>query len=160
TLGTGSARIGDEIAAPRFKKAHAGPVTLVPVARYSPFEAAPFGFYTGTNPTITRTVLGVMSMGPADNLANRTLFPPLDPGAMTSFDPGTAPFGLYAESASNPASLGPDGRFYQEDALNDDQGGVLPVHRFRVYPMKNRSGQPVADTYLVACEEASNSDYQ
>jgi hypothetical protein len=135
-------------------------VNLVPVARYSPFEAAPYGFYTGTNPNVTRTALGVMSKGPADNVANRTLFPPLDPGDQASFDPGSASFGLYAESASNTASLGPDGRFYQDDVLNDDQSGVLPTHRFRVYPMKDRSARPVADTYLVVCEEANNSDYQ
>jgi hypothetical protein len=101
-----------------------------------------------------------MSKGPGDNVANRTLFPPLDAGAITAFDPGAAPFGLYAESASNTASLGADGRFYQEDALNDDQTGVLPIHRFRAYPLKNRAAQPVADAYLVVCEEASNSDYQ
>jgi hypothetical protein len=160
TLGTAAAPIGDEIAAPRFTRAHAGSVSVTPVARYSPFEAAPYGYYTGTAPNITRTVLGVMSKGAADNIANRTLLPPLDPGAVTSFDPGAASFGLYAESASNTASLGPDGRLYQEDALNDDQAGVLPVHRLRVYPMRNRAAQPVADTYVVACEEASNSDFQ
>src|SRR5262249_7005557 len=156
TLGTGSAFIGDEIAAPRFKKAHAGSVTLAPVARYSPFEAAPYGFYTGTNPNVTRSVLGVMSKGPADNVANRTLFPPLEAGFAASFDPGDVSFGVYAESASNTASLGPDGRLYQDDALNDDQAGVLPIHRFRIYPMKDRAGKPVADTYLVVCEEANN----
>jgi len=160
TLGTAAALIGDEIAAPRFTKAHAGPVTVTPVARYSPFEAAPYGYYTGAAANVTRTVLGVMSKGPADNAANRTLLPPLDPGALTSFDPGPTSFGIYAESASNTASLGPDSRFYQEDALNDDQAGVLPVHRLRVYPMRNRAAQPVADTYVVECEEASNSDFQ
>jgi hypothetical protein len=160
SLGTGAVRLGDEIAAPRFAKAHPGLVTVQPVARYSPFETAPYGTYTGTAPALTRTSLGAMSKGAADNLANRTLFPPLDAGAVTTFDPGAATFGVYAESAANTASLGADGRLYQEDALNDDQGGVLPVHRVRVYPLKNRAGQPVADTYLVACEEANNSDYQ
>jgi hypothetical protein len=160
TLGTGSAPIGDEIVAPRFVKARTGTVTLQPVARYSPFETAPYGTYTGSNPNVTRSPLGAMSRGPADNVANRTLFPSLDAGTMTTFDPGAASFGIYAESASNVASLGTDGRLYQEDALNNDQAGVLPVHRVRVYPMKNRTGQAVADTYLVVCEEASNSDYQ
>jgi hypothetical protein len=164
SLGTGAGRLGDEIAATRFAKAHAGVVAVQPVARYSPFETAPYGTYTytgaGTALMLTRTPLGAMSKGAADNLANRTLFPPLDAGAVTTFDPGAATFGLYAESAANTASLGADGRLYQEDALNDDQAGVLPVHRVRVYPMKNRAGQTVADTYLVACEEANNSDYQ
>lgn len=30
----------------------------------------------------------------------------------------------------------------------------------RVYPAKNRCGQVIANGYLIACEEASNSDYQ
>jgi hypothetical protein len=159
-LGTGSALIGEELAAPRFVKAGAEPVRVSVVARYSPFEAAAFGYYTGAGPNVTRTQLGIMSKGAADNIANRTLFPPLDPGAVTSFDPGTATFGLFAESQANLASLGEDGRFYQEDTLNSDQGGVMPVHRFRVYPLKNRAGQAEPSSYLLGCEEASNSDYQ
>src|SRR5204862_2935606 len=81
SLGTAAALIGEEIAAPRFTRAHEGVVTVQPVARYSPFEAAPFGFYTGAAPAVVRTALGVMSKGAADNIANRTLFPPLDVGA-------------------------------------------------------------------------------
>jgi hypothetical protein len=102
----------------------------------------------------------VMSEGPMDNVANRTLFPPLDAGAKETFDPGSTPFGIFAESQANVASLGTDGRFYQEDTLNDDQGNVQPVHRLRVYPLKDRAGKPIANAFLVGCEEASNSDYQ
>lgn len=160
TLGTGPAPIGDEVPAQRFVKAGAGPVEFRVVARYSPFEAAPFGYYTGAAPNVTRTELGVMSLGPADNVANRTLFPPLDAGAKGSFDPGTEAFGIYAESDSNAASIGDDARFYQEDSLNNDQGNVMPVHRMRVYPLKDRSGTAIPNSYLIGCEEASNSDYQ
>jgi hypothetical protein len=160
TLGTGAAAIGEEVLVNRFVKAASGPVSLQPVARYSPFEAAPFGYYTGPNPAVTLHPLGIMAEGPADNVANRTLFPPLDPGSMTAFDPGAEPFGIYAESAANVASLGPDGRFYQENGLNGDQSGVLPIHRVRVYPLKDRAGQAVPNSFLLATEEASNSDYQ
>jgi hypothetical protein len=160
TLGTGSAVIGDEVAAPRFVKAGTAPVVFQVVARYSPYEAAPFGYYTGAAPTVMRTQLGVMSRGPADNVTNRTLFPPLDAGAMSSFDPGTEAFGIFAESQSNASSLGTDGRFYQEDSLNNDQGSVQPVHRMRVYPLKDRAGTAIPNSYLIGCEEASNSDYQ
>jgi hypothetical protein len=130
------------------------------VARYSPFEAAPFGYYTGPNPAVVLHPLGTLSEGPADNVANRTLFPPLDPGSMTEFDPGTESFGIYAESAANVPSLGPDGRFYQEAGLNGDQSGVLPIHRVRVYPLKNRAGEVINNRFLLATEEANNSDYQ
>jgi hypothetical protein len=161
TLGTGSAAIGDEVLMPRFRKATASvPVRVVPVARYSPFEAAPYGYYTGQAPNVTRQVLGTMSFGPQDNVANRTLYPPLDQGAMLTFDPGTESFGIFAESQMNASSLGSDARFYQEDSLNNDQGNVMPVHRIRVYPLKNRTGQAVPNAFLLGCEEASNSDYQ
>jgi len=160
TLGTGSALVGEEVAAPRFIKAGNAPVGFQVVARYSPYEAAPYGFYTGNGPNVTRTQLGVMSKGPADNVTNRTLAPALDAGAKSSFDPGSEPFGIFAESASNTASIGADARFYQEDSLNSDQGNVQPVHRMRVYPLKDRSGTAVPNSYLVGCEEASNSDFQ
>jgi hypothetical protein len=161
TLGTGAAAVGEEVLLRRFKKVSASePVRLEPVARYSPFEAAPYGYYTGAAPNVTRHPLGTMSRGPEDNVANRTLFPPLDTGAMLTFDPGMEPFGIFAESQSNTASLGTDARFYQEDSLNDDQGSVTPVHRLRIYPLKNRAGQTLPNTFLVGCEEASNSDYQ
>jgi hypothetical protein len=161
TLGTGSAPVGDELLVNRFVKANAAqPVRLEVMARYSPMEAADYGYYTGVAPGITLHQLGTMSQGPADNVANRTLFPPLDPGALLTFDPGSEAFGLFAESQANVASLGSDGRFFQEDALNDDQGNVQPVHRVRVFPLRSRSGDPVADSFLLTCEEASNSDYQ
>jgi hypothetical protein len=161
TLGTGSAAIGDEILIRRFVKATVSePVRLEAVARYSPWEAAPYGYYTGTAPNVTRHTLGTMSRGPADNVTNRTLFPAVDAGAMLTFDPASEAFGIFAESQSNTASLGSDARFYQEDSLNDDQGGVLPVHRVRAYPLQSRSGQAIANSYLLACEEASNSDFQ
>jgi hypothetical protein len=160
-LGTGSAAIGDEILVRRFAKAAgAAQVRLEPVARYSPFEAADYGYYTGAGASMTRHTLGTMSRGPMDNVANRTLFPPVDAGAMMTFDPGGESFGIFAESGMNASSLGNDARFYQEDALNNDQSGVLPVHRFRAYPLKDRGGQAVANSYLLGCEEASNSDYQ
>ena len=83
------------MAARRFVKAGTAPVVLRVVARYSPFEAAPFGYYTGTAPTVTRTELGVMSKGPADNVTNRTLLPPVDAGAKDNFDPGSETFGIW-----------------------------------------------------------------
>jgi len=161
TLGTGNAPVGDELLVNRFVKASAAqPVRLEVVARYSPLEAADYGYYTGVAPSVTLHPLGTMSRGPADNVANRTLFPPLDLGALLTFDPGTDSFGLFAESQANVASLGSDGRLYQENALNDDQGNVQPVHRVRVFPLRSRSGDLIGNSYLLVCEEASNSDFQ
>jgi hypothetical protein len=160
-LGTDSAPVGEEVLARRFIKAEAAtPVRLEPMARYSPMEAADYGYYTGLGQAVTLHALGTMARGPADNVTNRTLFPPLDAGATLTFDPGAEPFGIFAESQANVASLGSDGRFFQEDALNDDQGNVQPVHRVRAFPLKNRSGESVANSFLLVCEEASNSDFQ
>jgi hypothetical protein len=36
----------------------------------------------------------------------------------------------------------------------------MPVHRLRIYPLRSRTGQAVANAFLIGCEEASNSDYQ
>mgnify|MGYP001798242744 CR=1 FL=1 len=34
------------------------------------------------------------------------------------------------------------------------------THRTKVYPLKDASGAPVANSYLVCVEEAGNGDYQ
>ena len=37
---------------------------------------------------------------------------------------------------------------------------TTPVHRYRVWPLKDRGGNPVANSYLIALEEATNDDFQ
>jgi hypothetical protein len=39
-------------------------------------------------------------------------------------------------------------------------GMASPVHRYRFWPLKDRAGNPVANSYLIALEEATNDDYQ
>ncbi len=39
-------------------------------------------------------------------------------------------------------------------------GMTSPVHRYRIWPLKDRTGNPVANAYLIALEEATNDDYQ
>jgi len=41
-----------------------------------------------------------------------------------------------------------------------NHGLTTPVHRYRVWPLKDRAGNPVANSYLIALEEATNDDYQ
>jgi hypothetical protein len=94
--------------------------------------------------------------------------------------PATASFGLWCfgnqrTSASAPLNGDYD---YSQDLLNvvtqtgnpplpDDliEAGVnhfvtSPVHRYRVWPLKDRGGNPVANAYLIALEEATNDDFQ
>ncbi|OWW27408.1 hypothetical protein B4Q04_07075 [Zobellia sp. OII3] len=137
--------VGDEVEVERWVKASEQPVKVTPVGRYSPREELPFGWYTNDGTVVTHEV-GVL----ADDIANaQTLFPPISSGTDT-FDPQGAVFGFYVESQSF-------GRFnYTEDAINT--GGV--AHRVRIYPVNDREGNAVENSYLIAFEDASNGDYQ
>ncbi|MFC5846884.1 malectin domain-containing carbohydrate-binding protein, partial [Deinococcus petrolearius] len=145
-LGTGAAPIGDEVSAPLFTKAGAGPVTLRPVARYSPDDLLPFGYFTleGAAPTLRE--VGVVARG-----QEQTLNPSTVAGGVAQFDPGSAAFGLYAGRTS----------YAPQPSLTLDRLNTGPTrHAARIYPLKDRSGQPVANSYLVAFEPAVNGDYQ
>ncbi len=137
---------GEEVLEPLFEAAGPGEVQMVPVARYSPAETLPFGWYSRVNGEVETNQVGVL----ADGLpAAQTLFPPQASGTI-SFTPRRGAFGLYVYSNSF-------SRFnYTEDALNTD--GV--AHRARVYPARDREGAPIANAYLVGFEDASNGDYQ
>ncbi|UQN09750.1 NPCBM/NEW2 domain-containing protein [Deinococcus sp. QL22] len=143
-LGTGSNLIGDEVAAQLFRKAGTGPVTMKAVARYSPDDLLPFG-YVVSGSTALNTV-GTIATG-----QEQTLNPALTSGTLASFDPGDATFGLFAGRTSYAPQT-----TYTQDNLNM---GPLK-HAVRVYPLKNRAGQPVSNSYLVAMEPAVNGDYQ
>ncbi|MDX1995132.1 MAG: malectin domain-containing carbohydrate-binding protein [bacterium] len=147
-LGTTPNLIGEEVRAPLFQRASAAPVGIVPVARYSPSLRLPFGYYL-PNGTIdpTRVEVAAMQVGTAQG---QMLNPPIEPGGGNNFDPGTVPFGIYVFGLE-------DRLTYTEDALN---AGGPTIHAVRVYPLRNRSNQPIPNTYLVCFEDASNGDYQ
>jgi hypothetical protein len=153
----------DEVAAPLFVKATgAATVTLDVVARFSPVGELPYGWYPSTSST-TRTVVGTMSQitDPQTSDKARMVYPPLKAGSMTTFDPGTASFGLWVYSDQKTQKFGEGGNMvngdydFSQDALNSPAN----VHRMKMYPLKTGTGL-VADTYLVAVEEAGNGDYQ
>lgn len=152
----------DEIAAPLFVKAGTGSVTLVPVARFSPMGPLPFGWYPSGAPT-TRNVVGTMAQATDPQTSNkaRMVQPPLAAGSNTTFDPGTQTFGIwvYTDEASQKYDTGTVayGDYdYTQDALNSPAN----AHRFKVYPLKDSAGAAVADSFVLACEEAANGDYQ
>ncbi|MCK0133808.1 PKD domain-containing protein, partial [Arenibacter sp. S6351L] len=136
--------VGDEVEVELWVKAGDGPVNVTPVGRYSPQEELPFGWYTN-NGGVTHHEVGILASG----LANaQTLFPPVGSGD-SSFDPEGAVFGFYVESETF-------GRFnYTEDAINT---GI--AHRTRIYPMTDREGNPIENSYLITFEDATNGDYQ
>jgi hypothetical protein len=141
-LGTGAAPIGDEVRAPLFHRAGPGPITLRPVARYSPDEPIPFGIYTGAaTPTLQR--LGTIAMG-----QEQTLLPTVTSDSVDSADPGDASFGLFTTSHVHTV--------FSQDTRNS---GADTVHAARSYPLKDRAGNAVPNAFLVGFEEAKNGDY-
>jgi hypothetical protein len=140
SLGTSAALIGDEVAAFRFKASGAMPVELIPVARYSPQELLPYGYYTASGEVVIGTIL-------ADQ--NQTLYPATQAGSKSTFDPPAGEFGIFTTSATH--------KTYSEDTKNT---GNQTIHAVRTYPLKNRTGMPIANSYLLCMEEAANGDYQ
>jgi hypothetical protein len=138
---------GEEVDEPLFEKAGTGDVEMIALARYSPLEPLPFGYYTPNGTTPTLNLVATMS---GVSPQHQVLYPDLASGTM-SFDPGSGTFGFYTSSSSHEA--------YTEDALNAALHPSQVAHAARVYPAKDRQGNLVADTYLFGFEEASNGDY-
>jgi hypothetical protein len=159
----------DEVAGQLFTKAGAGNVTMVEVARFSPMGPMPFGWYPMGSPT-THNPAGTMATIPSDGPAGQTLGQNSHGARMVlspvtgsqSFDPGAMTFGLYVYSDQlsqkyDTGGTASNGDYdYSEDAPNSPPG----THRTKVYPLKDATGALVANTYLVAVEEAGNGDYQ
>jgi hypothetical protein len=110
------------------------------------------------------------------------VLPPISGNAAGTFapSPATASFGLWCfgnQRSSGSAPLNGD-YVYSQDELNIvtqtgnpplpadlveagvNHGFTTPVHRYRVWPLKDRAGNAVANSYLIALEEATNDDYQ
>ncbi|NJB87440.1 PKD repeat protein [Lewinella marina] len=138
---------GEEVAEPLFQAASSAGVQITAIARYSPAERLPFGWYQvdGNGNTI-RNQIGVLQDGVP---ASQMLYPPRESGNQTTtFNPRGA-FGLYVYSNTF-------GRYnYTQDELNQE----VP-HRARVYPARDRAGQLIPNSYLVGFEDATNGDYQ
>ena len=147
-LGTSPQPIGDEVTASLFQRAAPGPMTMTPVARYSPAETLPFGYYTLQNGAPVLHQVGALSSAASES---QTLNPTLAGGSET-FEPEAEPFGFYVDSQVFKRTS------YTQDQYNNASGQT--AHAARVYPLKNREGQAIANTYLVAFEDANNGDYQ
>ncbi|MEE6273726.1 malectin domain-containing carbohydrate-binding protein [Georgenia sp. MJ206] len=137
---------GQEVIEPLFVKAGSKPVTMAPLAHYAPKENLPFGWYTGDGTASERRVLGQI-----DTSGYQSLLPPMSAGGSTTFDPGADAFGVFYHS-------GVFNRYgFTEDRLNSP---AADAHRARIYPARDRAGVLMANSYIVAFEDASNGDYQ
>jgi hypothetical protein len=139
-LSTTTPLVGSEVAAQRFEASGAEPIELVPVARYSPEEPIPYGYYTAS----AEVEVGVIS---SDQF--QELNPGTEPGSERSFAAPDGPFGIFTVSETHST--------YTEDAKNS---GNQVQHAVRTYPLKDRAGSAIPDAYLVCFEEAANGDYQ
>jgi hypothetical protein len=139
-LSTTTPLVGSEVAAPRFKAKAAAPIELRPVARYSPQEPIPYGFYTAS---------GEAEVGTIANDQYQALNPTTVLGSQLTFGPPAGEFGLYTASKTHST--------YTEDTKN---AANQVQHAVRTYPLRDRAGAPIADAYLVCFEEAANGDYQ
>ena len=145
-LSTGAGLIGEEVAAPLFERASAAPVTLRPVARYSPDGPSVYGSFVLNGGAAQTQPLGTMAAG-----GHQTLNPPLTADSRTIFDPGGQPFGIY---------LAPNSYAAQDTFTLDRLNTGRVRHAVRTYPLRNRAGQTVANSYLLGFEPSENGDYQ
>ncbi len=145
-IGTTPQPVGDEVLRTLFHRAGAGAVTLRPIARYSPNETLPFGWYTAlADGGVTLHPVGTIALG-----QEQTLNPGLTPDSGASFDPGAEAFGVYVHSNT-----------FSRDTFTEDRRNTGPtVHAVRVYPVKNRAGASVPKAFVLAFEDAANGDYQ
>lgn len=143
-------RLGDEVSLPQFQKAGAGPVTIEPIAVFTPQSSvgivARFGYYTSGNAASKSQLLTV------PNASYQSLRPSVS--GRKSFDPGPGNFGFY--------SIWPffnNREVYSEDSLNTFTGAI--PHHVRVYPLKNANGTVEPNAYVLATEEYTVTfDYQ
>jgi hypothetical protein len=138
-LSTTTPLVGDEVAAPRFKAASAAEIELVPVARYSPQEPIPYGYYDAAE----------VQVGVISDDQYQALNPATDAGSKRSFPPPAGEFGIFTTSKTH--------KTYSEDAKNSAN---QVKHAVRTYPLKDRAGVAIPSSYLVCFEEAANGDYQ
>ena len=140
---------GDELSSAIFKKAGAGKVEIIPVARYSPDFELPFGYYIPRGSTPEKHETGVLAKAGAIP-EHQTLYPHTV-SEKRLFEPGNSEFGFYA--------TGPTHTAYSEDVWNLLLYPTYASHATRIYQLKNETGKPVLNSYLVCFEEAKNGDY-
>jgi len=140
---------GDELPPSFFKKAGAGNVEMIPLARYSPDFLLNFGYYTPSGQGPKQSHLGVLAKA-KQFPEHQILFPGLASGRK-EFDPQEKAFGFYAISPSHTA--------YSEDIWNILFYPAHATHAVRVYPVKDKTGTLIKNNYLVCFEEAANGDY-
>jgi fibronectin type 3 domain-containing protein/regulation of enolase protein 1 (concanavalin A-like superfamily) len=137
---------------PRLVKAGPGAVTVEVLAAeaINTNPSVRFGSYTpGNRGDDAKTELFTISAADAQSLQ-------ATPNGVTSFDPGSAAFGLYSTYPGfvNPTKDGGLPRqVFSEDALNLWDQNSANRHKVRFFPLRDRSGAEVPNAYIAAFEE-------
>ena len=129
-----------EVVLQRLMKAGSGPVTITPLASFTASGAQPytFGTYTPGNTNSKSELFHTLSTD------YQTVN--VHPVGATSFDPGSAAFGLYFNSDSRTG--------YSEDQFNTFD--TTDTRKVRIFPMENADGSVVPNSYLVTTTEWYN----
>jgi fibronectin type 3 domain-containing protein len=143
----------DEVVMQRLMKAGTGPVTITPIAVFGPniTPSAAIGYYT---PGTTDSKTSLFTVNAANS---QTVVPNIS--GVTSFDPGSAIFGLFAAIDQSPNTSTSATRYaYSEDVLNtfDTSGNTRKI---RFYPLKTSAGAIVPNAYIFAVEANSAAPY-
>ena len=142
----------DEIIANTFVKAGDGNVTVTPIAVFTnnATPAVRMGYYTPGDPSTAKYLWYVP--GDTSQSVNPFYY------GTTKFDPGTAEFGLLTQYPAFPNRItGQIETVTSENALNSVWSNSSTYHHFRVYPFVNQAGIAVANSYVVAEEEYSDT---
>jgi glucose/arabinose dehydrogenase len=133
----------EEVLVQTLVKATTGPVTIQPLATFAGGSpAVRFGYYAAGS-TSSRNELFTIGSGEAQSVFQT-------PVGTTSFDPGTASFGIYATFPifGNTA--------YSEDRLNTSEATVSNRRKVRFYPLKDAAGAVIPNAYVFASEDFAN----
>ena len=128
-----------EVPLQQLVKAGPGPVTIDVLASFTNAEPKPYvlGYYPPGNPA-AKTQLFYTPTAESQSVD-------VQPQGITSFDPGTARFGMYFYSSA----FGYYG--YSEDALNTFD--TTDHRKFRFFPMETASGAVVPNEYVMTSTE-------
>jgi glucose/arabinose dehydrogenase len=142
----------DEVVMQELEKAGPGNVTVTPLAAFSATitPSAGFGYFTAGTPD-SRTQL--FTVDAADSQS-------VDPTAngITSFDPGTGEFGIFASFDAFPSNTTGTARIaYSEDVFNTYD--TVNHRKVRFYPLKNPDGSVVPNAFVFATEDYGVAPY-
>lgn len=125
----------------RLTKAGAGVVTAYPIAAFIQVldPSLYFGYYNGTDGSSKHQLFTLADTDAQTVNPNAT-------GSLT-FDPGSASFGLYTTFPGLSRTV------YSQSSLNTFETDSSARSKTRFFPLKNKDGSTVANSYIVAVED-------